>query len=203
MKDGREKTIQEYLRWLETYSWDWFATLKVTSGIPSKRRAEQLFDTWISSLREAAGDEGFRWFKVSESRPDGSNLHHHVLVGGLSSPRQLWQRRWSERGGDAVITTYDPDKEGILYLLKGTDSRGSLDCDFELPPAERSGNTDRGGAARYLAGNIGRTLGTVDRRVEVGKPNPHRPGAVGRTVIAASAAMPSEFFHQNFRTRKQ
>jgi len=197
MKDKREKTIQEYRQWLETYSWDWFATLKVTSGIPSKRRAEQLFDKWISDLRQAEGNKEFRWFRVLECRPDGSNLHFHVLVGGLSSPRKLWQKRWNDLGGDALITPYDPDKQGILYLLKGTDNRGNLDCDFELPPAERSGT------ARYLAGNMGRTLGTVEWRVEVGKPNPHRPAAVGRTVIAASAAMPSEFFHQNFRTRKQ
>jgi hypothetical protein len=61
----------------------------------------------------------------------------------------------------------------------------------------------RAGAARYLAKNIGRKLGAVDWRVEVGNAVTRTPVEIGRTVIAASASVPGEFFHQSFPHRKR
>jgi hypothetical protein len=137
MSDKREKTIQEYRRWLEQYSWSWMATLKLTSGIPSERRATTLFDSWISSVRRAEGAEDFRFFRVLERGLGGSNFHFHTLIGGLRKPRKIWEERWNERGGDAVISAFDPQKNGILYMLKDMDNGGDLDCDFELPTKEK------------------------------------------------------------------
>jgi hypothetical protein len=131
--DKRERTIQEYRRWLEQFGWDWLGTLKVTSGIPSERRATTLFDTWISQLRQAEGAEDFRFFRVLERGIGGGNLHFHVLVGGLRNPRKVWEKRWNNLGGDALITRFAPKKNGILYMLKGTEKDGGLACDFKLP----------------------------------------------------------------------
>jgi hypothetical protein len=133
MKDKRENAIQGYRQLLEQYGWSWFATLKITSGIPSERRAKNLCDKWLSDLRRTEGDENFRWFRVPERGASGSNLHFHVLVGGLRNRRKVWQQEWSALGGDAVISKFDPNRKAILYLLKGTGGNGDLDFDFELP----------------------------------------------------------------------
>jgi hypothetical protein len=137
MKDKREESIQEYRRWLETFGWDWFGTLKVTSGIPSKRRARALCDSWTSGLRQAEGTEEFRWFRVLERGIGEDNLHYHILVGGLRNRREVWVQRWKELGGEALITPYNPAEKGILYLLKDMGSNGDLDYDCELPPTKK------------------------------------------------------------------
>jgi hypothetical protein len=133
MKDRREESIQEYRRWLERFQWDWFGTLKVTSGIPSERRAREMFDAWISRLRQAEGTGDFRWFRVLERGADGGNLHFHMLIGGLKNREDRWAQKWNDLGGNAVITPYDPEQDGVPYLLKGMDDDGNLNCDFELP----------------------------------------------------------------------
>jgi hypothetical protein len=61
----------------------------------------------------------------------------------------------------------------------------------------------REGAARYLAKYIGRRLETADWKVEVGNAVNRTPVEIGRTVIAASASVPGEFFHQSFPHRKR
>lgn len=138
--DKRERTIQEYRRWLEQYDWNWFATLKLTSGIPSERRAKNLCDKWISDLRQAEGGKDFHWFRVLERGASGSNLHFHVLVGGLRNRRKVWQQEWNNRGGDALINNFKPEEKGVLYLLKSMGNDGDLACDFELPTKKKVGD---------------------------------------------------------------
>ena len=132
MTDKREVAIQEWRRWLEEFRWTWFCTLKITSGIPSTRRAKQMCENWISELRRDEGGKDFRWFWVLERGADGSNLHFHLLVGGLRNRMKLWETRWKDLGGNAVITKFDPDQKGILYILKDMDTEGNIDCDFQL-----------------------------------------------------------------------
>jgi hypothetical protein len=140
VEDKREKTIQEYRGWLEKFRWDWFATLKITSGVPSERRARNLCDRWVSDVRRAEGAEDFRWFRVLERGASGSNLHFHVLVGGLRNRRNSWERRWAELGGEALIKPYNPEQKGIMYLLKSMGNDGDLACDFELPTKKQVGD---------------------------------------------------------------
>jgi RNA recognition motif. (a.k.a. RRM, RBD, or RNP domain) len=133
--DKRENTIQTYRQWLEKYSWDWFGTLKVDSGMPSIRRAKKMCDDYISNLRQAEGDEDFRFFRVLERGTGGSNLHFHLLIGGLRDRRKVWEQNWK---GDALLSEYKADQKGLLYVLKSMDNRGDLDCDFTLPPGSRT-----------------------------------------------------------------
>jgi hypothetical protein len=134
MADRREEAIQEYKRWLQRYTWIWFCTLKVTSGgINSTGRALSMFYRWIGDVRRAEGGDKFRWFRVLETGADGNNPHFHLLVGGIKKRERIWQERWNDLGGDAVVTPYDADQEGILYMLKGMDKNGDLDCDYSLP----------------------------------------------------------------------
>jgi hypothetical protein len=131
--DARESAIQAYRAWLDEYSWDHFCTLKLTSGPPSKRRAEELFQKWIKAVEKAEGGADFRWFRVMECGSFRSNPHFHVLVGGLRNRMQQFEQMWAELGGNAMLMNFDPTKDGILYILKGTNNRGDLDFDCKLP----------------------------------------------------------------------
>lgn len=132
--DKREDIIQSYRQWLEQYSWDWFGTLKVDSGIPSVRRAKKMCDDYISNLRQAEGDDDFHFFRVLERGIGGSNFHFHLLIGGLRDRRKVWEQKWK---GDAQLSDYKPNQKGILYALKDMDDEGDLDCDFDLPDGKK------------------------------------------------------------------
>ena len=101
------------------------------------RRVRRLCEQWLAELGKAEGGSDFRWFWVMERGATGTNAHCHILVGGLRNRRADWASRWSELGGDALITPFDPDQKGILYLLKETDDEGDLDFDFKLPKGRK------------------------------------------------------------------
>ncbi len=130
MKDRREEQIQAYAKWIREFGWAWFATLKLTSGIPSERRANRLFTEWIAGLKAQEGGPNFRWIRVLEKGMTGNNFHFHVLVGGLKNRRAVWQRNWDDAGGQALIERYDPTREGVLYTLKTMGDEGDIDIAF-------------------------------------------------------------------------
>jgi hypothetical protein len=140
--DQRERAIQAYREWLEGYSWDYFCTLKITSGPLNKRRAQEVFRKWMEALESSEGADDFRWFRVMEYGSSRSNPHFHIVIGGLRKRmqnweqrwRQKWQQKWAELGGEALISPYDPQQKGLLYILKSTGIDGDLDMDFKLPP---------------------------------------------------------------------
>ena len=135
MNDTREQKIQEIASRLQQYSWDWSGTLRMTA-IPSDRQALTIFDQWVSGMRRLDGGPSFRFFRVLERGIAGGNRHFHILIGGLRNRRRYWQQKWNDLGGDALITRYDPDKKGILYMLKGMDEDGYLNFDCDLPSDE-------------------------------------------------------------------
>jgi hypothetical protein len=138
MDNRIEAMKHEYNRWFRRYSWSWFVTLKITSGMPSKRRANQMFERWISDLRRSEGTKNFRWVRVLEKGGSGQNLHFHVLIGGLRNRLKHWESQWEELGGEGLIGKFDPDKEAILYMTKEMDDSGNLDIDFCLPHQKQS-----------------------------------------------------------------
>ena len=59
------------------------------------------------------------------------------------------------------------------------------------------------GAAYYLARYIGRHLQVAEWTVSVGESSRRCSPQVGKTVVATSALVPKELFHQGFRGRKR
>jgi hypothetical protein len=55
------------------------------------------------------------------------------LGGRLAEPNAAVEQMWAELGGNAMLMNFDPTKDGILYILKGTNNRGDLDFDCKLP----------------------------------------------------------------------
>jgi hypothetical protein len=144
--DRREQVIQEYRRWLDQFGWDLYCTLKITSGRPSDRRAKQMFERWITNVERMEGGNRFRWARVMEKGLTGNNRHFHVLIGGLRNRTRFWERRWNNLGGSALITPFDANQQGILYMLKSADQNGDIDIDFKLPAGR--------GKERLLTKNI-------------------------------------------------
>jgi hypothetical protein len=136
--DKREELIREYDRWLRTFSWNWYATLKFTSGLPSDRRAISVFNKWAFDLKRLEGASEFRWVRVMEKGWCGSNCHFHVLIGGLRNRPQHWASRWNALGGNALIQAFHPEQDGIKYILKTMNEDGELDIDFELPAGDQT-----------------------------------------------------------------
>jgi RNA recognition motif. (a.k.a. RRM, RBD, or RNP domain) len=132
-QDKREQAIQEYKRWLQRFSWSWFGTLKITSGAPTDAAAKRLFGIWVSEIKRVEAGCSFRWVSVLERGRMKTNRHFHVLVGGLRNRRREAESRWNFLGGNAVIDRYDPERNGLLYMLKTMGEDGDIDIDFNLP----------------------------------------------------------------------
>jgi hypothetical protein len=132
-QERREQAIQEYAQWLGKYGWTWYGTLNIRSGTPSDSFAKELLHDWLSEIKRLEGGPQFRYFAVMERGSITRHRHYHVLVGGLRNRRKEAISRWNFLGGDAVIQSYDPAKNGILYALKTMDDSGNLASDFDLP----------------------------------------------------------------------
>jgi hypothetical protein len=122
-----------YAAWFSDYRWQWFTTLKITSGRPSRRRAIATFDQWITEMAEQEGSSRFRWVRVLEEGASGDHFHFHSVIGGFRSRTAHWTKRWAELGGEALIESYNPEEEGIPYILKTMKRDGDIDLDFRLP----------------------------------------------------------------------
>jgi hypothetical protein len=131
--EHREESIQAYAKWLKQYNWAWFGTLRIMSGVPADTCAWSLFDEWIAELRRVEGGPEFRFFCVLERGTLTRHRHFHVVVGGFRNRREEAASRWNWLGGDALLQRYDPQKNGLLYLLKSMTGDGNLEMKFQLP----------------------------------------------------------------------
>jgi hypothetical protein len=90
---------------------------------------------WISDIERRDGGPLFRWFRVGEKGREDNNLHYHVLIGGLSADRYPgpWEQRWYDlAGSDGLVDYFDPEDNGIYYMLKTLDPDEDLDFDTNL-----------------------------------------------------------------------
>jgi hypothetical protein len=115
---------EEFRKWLESYSWDWFCSLTFRPGLiifqgPSRVRR------WAQDLGTALGTKNFRWIAIPEMGATRMNFHYHCLVGGLRSSsagaRNEWECRWNKLAGDARIAQFNPQLGGIGYFLKNAE----------------------------------------------------------------------------------
>ena len=128
--DNRRELVESYAEFLMAFDWEWFGTMTFR-GYSGSSKAKRLFEKWINELQEKAGGPEFRWFRVTEKGQSGTNNHFHVLIGGLEpkNQRARWARRWEVIAGPARIEPYDPDQDGIYYMLKTL--KVGHDFDFE------------------------------------------------------------------------
>ena len=134
----KDQLIGAYAGWLEERTWNWFCTLTFR-GFPSAKRADRLFRSWISEVRQEVGATTFRWVRVTERGANQDNLHFHVLVGGLRDATKWdWVLRWDEIAGDCLIAYYVPRRGAVRYMLKEAEPGCNFDIEIQMPPIERS-----------------------------------------------------------------
>jgi hypothetical protein len=136
---NKRELIESYHEWLSGFKWNWFGTLTFR-GFPPVGKARRCFDSWINELEHKYGQNDFRWFRVTERGITGSNIHFHVLIGGLrlcSGSRYLAMSRWQQLAGEANITSFVPHKNGIFYILKTLQPAKDVEIDFHLDPIGR------------------------------------------------------------------
>ena len=134
----KNELIDSYEEWLAGYKWIWFATLTFGRLDIPPRRADDVFDQWISEVQDEDGAANFHWFRVTELGANRDHLHFHVLVGGLKNGSKWpWSVRWNELAGDCIISYYSPFRGALRYLLKEVrpdqDCAIDFDFDFQLP----------------------------------------------------------------------
>jgi hypothetical protein len=118
-----------YANWIDAYHWQWFATLTFR-GYASVSNTNRRFKSWIDAVEKGTGTGTFRWVRVIERYPSN---HLHVLVGGIADSRgEKWIELWENLAGDARIEPFDPDLNGIRYMLKTLEADAALDIDFHF-----------------------------------------------------------------------
>jgi hypothetical protein len=126
MKD--REWINQLVSWLEEFSWQWFTTLTVRPGF-SFRQAYGRVLQWAEELSDTLGTRDVRWICFPENgMTTGSNLHFHLVIGGLrkgcgAAERAAWMRYWSKLAGDAQIEDHKPGAEGVRYVLDQIEPR--------------------------------------------------------------------------------
>jgi len=123
-----------YEEWLAGYRWDWFCTLTFR-GYPSSTKATRTLERWLAELWDENGTGDFAYFFVRESGASRENFHWHGLVKGTqnSTERLPWLQRWWEIAGEGQIAYFDPDGNGIAYMLKHVRPGFDDGIIFELP----------------------------------------------------------------------
>jgi len=156
--DVRRRLVESYAEFLKRWRWDWFATLTFR-GVRSSATAKTLFNRWIADVENLDGESDFRWVRVTEKGPAGTTPHFHVLVGGLKTARDRGrcERRWSDLAGDARVEQFDPEQDGILYMLKTLQPHKDFDIDMKLDSRVRRARLGR------KAGEPVSTLSPVSR----------------------------------------
>lgn len=117
-----EQWLDEFVGWLETYPWRWFATLTSRPEL-SEVQLRYRLRRWGSELGGALGTREYQWIGVPEYGSTGLHYHYHVLIAGLkpgcgAAERLHWARVWYKLAGDARIDDFAPNSGGVRYVLK-------------------------------------------------------------------------------------
>jgi hypothetical protein len=143
---NREEWLSEMSDCLETFTWQWFATLTFRPGLsPAQARWRLL--RWADELRDALGTAGFQWVGVPEDGSTGLNFHYHLLIAGLNpgcgaAERLCWMRRWYKLAGDARIEDFKADSGAARYILKAVRPEDFDKVEFHLAtPVEMKSST--------------------------------------------------------------
>ena len=102
----------------------------------------------VGEIESSDGGKDFRWVRVTEHGADGSNLHFHVLIGGLrKGTATRWVSRWNAIAGEAKVEQFNPDEDGIFYILKGFKLGRDFEIEVHFPvvsKARRNGHVSAG-----------------------------------------------------------
>jgi len=107
---------QEWTIFLNSFNWDWFATLTFKNP-PKTYTAINQVKRWLRALqREEKRKIGY--YLCMELTKAGVP-HFHLLMGNLQGVRRdKWWKKWFERCGRARILPFEKNKGAGYYLTK-------------------------------------------------------------------------------------
>ena len=119
IKELKSSLAAGYEEWLKDFRWEWFCSLTYR-GYPPSTKAMRTLKQWLAELKTENGSSRLGYFFVLECGASGENFHWHGLMAGLrdATERLPWLQRWQELAGEAQIAYFDPDGNGIGYMLK-------------------------------------------------------------------------------------
>ena len=105
-----------WAQYLNTFPWDWFATLTFSKRI-STRIAFKMFNKWKIMLKKAVGNKIFYFMVIEKPRFKGDNVHFHIFMNGVKAENpDVWKQRWLEIAGVSDIKPYD-NTQGATYYI--------------------------------------------------------------------------------------
>jgi hypothetical protein len=119
--------------------WTFFCTLTFAGVVPAPALAFALQRRWLDAVADRVlheTPESLLWLSREELGEQGGRLHFHVLIGEIRDASRVnkrtcfalmhhWeevQRRRLGIAGMARCRVWEPDSEGVSYVLKGLDS---------------------------------------------------------------------------------
>lgn len=106
---------EEFGKWLERFSWDWWCTLTFRFEVPHPLNAKKYFLKWINCL-----GKDICYFMAVESFKSGFGTHIHSLLGNVDSKYSYVEagQKWWERYGYIKIEKYCQGLGANYYLTK-------------------------------------------------------------------------------------
>jgi hypothetical protein len=129
----RESVLPEAYA-LRRIPWQIFATLTFIKQSPFRCRRSKMRG-WLREVADLSGTYFPRllFFYRFETGKNGKHFHYHVALGGLVWRPIGFTKRcdciWKEFGGGFTrIETYDPERDGVGYILKTSPDYGHSVC---------------------------------------------------------------------------
>lgn len=109
-------TRDAWARYLNTFAWEWFATLTFSIRT-STRIAFKQFNRWRVMVQQAAGNKIYYFLVIEKPKFKGDNVHFHIFLNGVKGQNpDTWKQRWLELSGVSDIKPYD-NTQGASYYI--------------------------------------------------------------------------------------
>jgi hypothetical protein len=128
LKRSNVKIREVFARWINQYTWNWWATLTFRFAVRNTITAKKYFHTWIS--RDVMPNvSNVAYFMVVEMFSDGEAYHIHSVLKVELHQKNLFYKnpyiypfwcKWKNRYGAARIEVFDQRKglDASYYISK-------------------------------------------------------------------------------------
>lgn len=107
---------QEWVNYLNTFNWDWFATLTFKNQ-PRTYTAKNEAKRWLNAIQRQEKRK-IGYYMCMEFTKQGTP-HLHLLMGNLEGVRRdKYWKLWFEKNGRARILPFEKNKGVSYYLTK-------------------------------------------------------------------------------------
>jgi hypothetical protein len=108
---------------------------------------------------------------MAETRFMKTRPELHVWIGGLQSRSEYWASRWNQLGGNAVVETFDPERNETFCrtAVETMDDDDILEVESEFPGEETTGASSMGESPKNGTGSVKLRVDSLDENISLGK----------------------------------